>query len=315
MLQRRTAVITLCVAVAAAASQGSPVARAPLAVDSLLVGDLVRTYSVYVPTQPADTPPLVIVFHPSNGDGSVARRATGYGFDRMADSTGCIVAYPWGFGRHWNGCRRHGPYSANTLDIDDPAFVHALIDTLAQLHSVDRKRVFAVGISNGGHMAYRLGLEEPGLVAGVVAVVASLPAPSNLDCTPTGYPVSVMVLNGTADPINTYNGGSCSYGENGYRGDVLSSEATFEYWSDLADLRGRPTVTWFPDVAVDDSCRVEQRTLSSGAVEVTLVTVHGGGHTLPSKWMQWPEHLGTMNRDVEGVDLIWEFISRRMERR
>ena len=130
-----------------------------------------------------------------------------YGFDVLAERHGFVAVYPDGYQRHWNDCRGSANYAANTEDIDDVGFLRALVQQMVEEQGVDPERVFATGLSNGGQMAYRLGLEAPELVAGIAAMAANLPVASNLDCMPSGEPVAAMVMNGTADPVNPYEGG------------------------------------------------------------------------------------------------------------
>ena len=104
--------------------------------------------------------------------------------------------------------------------------MQAIIGHFQMALDIDPREVFAVGYSNGAQMAYRLALEVPNEVRAVAAISANLPTPQNLDCRPSGQPVSVLVMNGTNDPINAYNGGTVSIFGFGNRGTVLSSEET-----------------------------------------------------------------------------------------
>lgn len=56
--------------------------------------------------------------------------------------------------------------------VDDVAFVAALIDQLDGELAVDRERVFATGVSNGGMMAYWLAVERSDLVRAIAPVAA-----------------------------------------------------------------------------------------------------------------------------------------------
>src|SRR5437879_851830 len=83
-----------------------------------------------------------------------------------------------------------------------------MVDTLLTEIGVDRGRVFATGISRGGHMAFRLALEAPSRFRAVAAVAANVPAPENFKCKPAGQGTSsVMIMNGTKDPLNPFDGG------------------------------------------------------------------------------------------------------------
>jgi polyhydroxybutyrate depolymerase len=151
---------------------------------------------------------LVVVMHGSGGNSAQARTATGYGFDRLADEHKFAVVYPNGYDGYWNACNLVGEYDANKINIDDVGFLTALVDKLAQEIGIDPSRVYATGISRGGHMAFRLALEAPARFRAVAAVAANVPVPANFKCNPTGQGTSsVMIMNGTKDPLNPYDGG------------------------------------------------------------------------------------------------------------
>src|SRR5262249_35522139 len=129
--------------------------------------------------------------------------------------------------------------------IDDAGFIEALIAHEAEANKIDKKRVFAAGWSNGGQLAYRLALEHPEDFAGVAAVSASVPVKENLDCGQVDKPISVMVIKGSADPINPYRGGMVNLG-GAKLGNVLSSEDTAKYWAKLLGITAAPDTARLP---------------------------------------------------------------------
>jgi polyhydroxybutyrate depolymerase len=280
---------------------------------SLRVGELERTFAVYVPARLPARAPLVIVLHGSMGSGEQVRSGTFYGFDALADRHGFAVAYPDGFEEHWNDCRREAPYSANLRDVDDVGFLRALVARLAAELDLDPERVYATGISNGGQMAYRLALEAPDLVAAIAPVAAGLPDDANFDCESSGRPVAVLIVNGTADPMNPFEGGRVAlYGVWGDRGGVLSSDASAAYWAGLAG-HGAPPETHRPrDLNGGDGSWVEQFSWRDGpGPEVVHLVVHGGGHTFPHPRWRYPRLLGPTNADVDGAVEVWGFFARQ----
>src|SRR4030042_1455717 len=106
--------------------------------------------------------PLVIVLH---GGGGTAQSTAGMtGMNVKADSSGVIAVYPNGNGRvsdekllTWNA----GNCCGYALDnnIDDVGFIRELIDKLEKKLAIDKARIYATGISNGGMMSYRLACE------------------------------------------------------------------------------------------------------------------------------------------------------------
>src|SRR5260370_2217951 len=110
---------------------------------------------------------------------------------------------------------------------------------------VDMKRFFAGGWSNGAHLAYRLALEYPEDFAGVAVISASVPVKENLDCGQVDKPIPVMIVNGTADPINPFRGGMVNLG-GAKLGNVLSSEDTATYWAKLLGVTAAPQIATLP---------------------------------------------------------------------
>lgn len=270
-----------------------------------------RTFLYYLPARLDAPVALVIVFHSSMGNGAQARAAFGYEFDRIADEHGFLVVYPDGVGGHWNDCREVAPYAARRLGIDDVGFARALVAHLRARWKVDGERVFATGFSNGGHMAIRLALEAPDLVAGVAPVIASLPAETNMVCRVSGEPVSILLMNGTDDPINPYEGGEVAlYGTFVKRGLVVSTEASAAWFARLAGHTGQPERERLPDRDGDDGSTVERARWSGrGRKSVVLYSVRGGGHTVPHPTARAPRLLGRTNADVTAAEEIWSFFS------
>src|SRR5208282_2572641 len=166
---------------------------------ALTVGQQGRTYLLHLPPvyDGKRLLPLVIVLHGGGGNAPGAVRMTG--FSEKADKGGFVVVYPNGSGRlktrllTWNS----GNCCGYALDnnVDDVGFIRALIDELVKTRSIDPKRVYATGMSNGGMMTYRLGCELSDKIAAIAPVAGAL---SVENCQPTN-PVSVIIFHGTAD--------------------------------------------------------------------------------------------------------------------
>lgn len=272
-------------------------------------GGRMRTWIAYVPAKPATPPPLVIALHASMGTGEKARAAYGYDFDLLAEQHGFIAVYPQGYEGHWNDCKVMKPYSARRENIDDVGFLHALVDRLVKDHDADRTRVYVTGISNGGSMTLCLAFQTLDFARAYAAVVASVPVPENMAVTPKNQPVSMLIMNGTDDPINPWQGGDVVlWPVLGNRGPVLSAHASIDYFRKLAGLEGAPQVTKFPDRDPGDGSTVERSSWSApGKRSVALYAIQGGGHSVPHPAMHGWRLLGNSNRDIHAANEIWEF--------
>ena len=130
-------------------------------------------------------------------------------FSREVGARGFLYAQPNGTldrssKRFWNATDACCNY--DHLAVDDVAFLRALIADVNRAHPVDPARVFLIGHSNGGFMALRMACEAGDLIAGVV----SLAGATWLDGArcPSGRPVSVLQVHGTADAVIGYGGGA-----------------------------------------------------------------------------------------------------------
>jgi len=272
-------------------------------------GGHTRTWIAYVPTKLRAHPALVIALHGSMSTAQQARRVYGYDFDLLAQAHGFIAVYPQGYKGHWNDCKAKGPFAAKIENIDDVGFLHMLVDRLAKDHDVDRSHVYVTGVSNGGAMTIRLALQTPDFARAYAAVVASVPAPENMAIMPKGEPVSMLLMNGTADPFNPWRGGDVAlYGVWGNRGPVLSAKESVEYFLKLDELGGSPERTQIPDSDTNDGTTAErQRWTAPGKRNVTLIAIHGGGHSVPHPATYGRPLLGNSNRDFHAANEIWNF--------
>jgi polyhydroxybutyrate depolymerase len=270
-----------------------------------------RPYETYVPGHLPKGVPLVIAMHGSGGDSAQMRMATGYGFERLADEYRFAVVYPNAFEGYWNACNIVGDYSANKLDIDDVGYLTTLVDKLAHDIDIDPSRVFAIGISRGGHMAYRLALEAPARFRAIAAIGANLPTVNNFKCKlPDTGTSSVMIMNGTKDPINPFAGGDVRLFGLLRRGTVHSSRDSARYFAELNRLADAPQTS-----EVRGSVRVERTVWrNTSPVEIELVALDGGGHVIPQPYWRYPRLLGPTPKEPNGPALIWEFFQRQRPR-
>ena len=210
-------------------------------------------------------------------------------FDRMAETAAFIVAYPDGVNETWNAgyCCLGGA----TTGPDDVAFLSRLIDDVQLSHKVDPARVFVVGVSAGGMMAYRVGCELSGRVAGVGAVAGAM----ILDQCRPARPVSVIEIHGTADPLVPYQGGRTAGGATQLSPPTV---AVVERW---AELNRCPTP---PATRTEGPVTTLTRSGCAEGTAVELVTIDGAGHT----W--FAPGLGITNGAVDATATIWGFFSR-----
>jgi polyhydroxybutyrate depolymerase len=263
--------------------------------DSILIEGRYRSFHYNKPANPQPGSSLLFLMHGSGGSGSDMAKSSTKLQSRSATEK-LLIVYPDGYQHFWNECRRYSTARANQEDVNEQAFFQAMINYFDSLYQVDKNKVFAAGMSGGGHMAYKLGLTMPGGIHAIAAIIANLPDSASMDCVPSGKALPVMIVNGTLDEVNPYNGGEMFVNKSSF-GVVQSTEKSFEYWARLAGYSGKPVKKLLPDVDPKDKKRIESYTFKSGnKPEVTLLKVIGGHHDYPN--------------DIDVFLYIWDFFKR-----
>jgi polyhydroxybutyrate depolymerase len=261
--------------------------------DSFMQADFVRLYRVHVPERAELGPaaPLVLVFHGSSQTSLGIQAASG--LDQTADAAGFIVAYleaPMGA---WDVFGDLG-----FLGLDDLGYVREVIERVDRRYVMDRRRIIAVGLSNGGVFSQRLGCELADRLAGFVSVAASMPLLMAQDCTPS-RPISALYILGTADPFFPTAGNPV----------LLSFDGTIDFWARVNGCSGRRIRTALPDLA-DDGTMVYSsmyRPCDRGTRTV-LDSIVGGGHAWPGGVTPAPPSFGPTSRDISANAEIIRFL-------
>ncbi|MEZ5564697.1 MAG: PHB depolymerase family esterase [Gammaproteobacteria bacterium] len=282
-------------------------------------GGLSRSFLVYVPRKVVRPTSVVLVLHGSGGTAQRMRRDTGWAFEEIADRDGVLIVYPQGHQKRWQDCRRVLQESTPEPGIDDVGFLRAVVARLAgdpalEGRQIDADQVFAAGFSNGGQMAFRLALEAPDFVTGIAAIAASLPTSANFNCHASGQAVAVLLIDGDDDPVSPYEGGEIrSLGPFNRRGAVRPVEATAEYFSQLAGYADPPFEHRYPDADARDGTVASRRVWSvENRPEIDLITIYGGGHTIPHPIKRMPRIFGRTSHDFSAAEEIWRFFGRQL---
>jgi len=273
-----------------------------------------RQFTYYRPKDLQENSSLIFVLHSSNGTAAQIRALFGYRFDQIAQQKNAIIVYPQGLKNHWNDCRKSGPYYANKKNIDDVDFIKQLISLFHKRHSIADQGTFATGLSNGGNFALRLALELPQEISAVAAIGTNFPSAENFDCQHSSIPMSFLLINGTADPINPYHGGMVSLHGFGKRGTVMSSEKTIEYWLRNAGIRSPPTEKLIENQNTYDQTQSIHKRWQNSQTLVELITVQGGGHNIPHPNFSPNPIFGPHSKDYWAADLVYDFFQRSSKR-
>jgi polyhydroxybutyrate depolymerase len=262
---RLTAVVIVVLGFIAGGGTRASALPAGDAPGELVVGGLPRTYQLHVPAGLDHPAGLVINLHGAGTTGSGQAALSNY--NAIADQYGFVVAYPDGIDFSWADGR--GASVPDRQGVDDVGFLVQLVDRLSRDYGIAPGRVFATGFSAGAFMATRLACERADLISAVAPVAGSLGVA--YPCAPS-RPMSVLQVNGNADPVVPFNGGTM-LGRGGYS-DIVAPPAMAQRWR---DVDGCP-------VPVEDVQGAVHRFSAAGCAggtEVVFVQVDGGDHSWP----------------------------------
>lgn len=167
-----------------------------------------RPYRFGLPAgaDPSKPLPLVLYLHGFGAGASSFER--GLHVQDLANRKGFAFAVPDGTPngqkqKFWNAT--DSCCNFERVDIDDVAYLRAVLDDASTKHPIDPKRVYVVGFSNGGFMAHRLACELSDRIAAIASIAGSVWDDASR-CQPK-EPVAVLQIHGDKDPAVAFEGG------------------------------------------------------------------------------------------------------------
>jgi polyhydroxybutyrate depolymerase len=281
-------------------------------------GDSVRGYKVHVPPSydPNKGMPMLFALH-GLGQNAVMFAVDGASWPAKADKEGFILVMPtgnvqnadgsWGTVGSWNAGECCG--GAATSEVDDVALIRAIAEEVGKHLNVDRSRVYATGLSNGGFLSFRLACEAADLFTAVAPGAGAIGSPtiapmgvgnsSFTTCSPS-RPVSVLAMHGTDDPLVPYE----------------YMKPSLERMAEAAGCKATTEPATAPKSSGDATCTTY--TGCPAGIEITGCTVAGGGHC----WFGndtcgtgdttgfGSAIVGANSKNFVSTDAAWEFLKR-----
>jgi len=245
-----------------------------------------REYLLHVPRgyDRSRPTPLVISLHGAGGWPVQQMELTLW--NQLADEQGFIVVYP-------SGLVGIGPRVWGERDV---RFIGELIDKLQATYNIDRARIYANGLSNGGGMSFVLSCTMSDRIAAVGLVGAALILPWNW-CT-DHRPVPMIAFHGTADPMAPYKGGKSWVADGAF--------PALETWAAKWARRNHCAPMPIKSSVAADVTRREYTSCADNAA-VVLYTIEGGGHTWPGGTPLPEWFAGRTSRGVDATREMWAF--------
>ncbi len=275
---------------------------------------LPRSFIVYVPESANSNSPLPVVINFHGGGGRAENYRAYTKMDATAEKYKFMVVYPNGTGRYknrlltWNAgtCCAY----ANKNKIDDVGFIRKLIDDLPKYAKVDKSRIYATGLSNGGMMSYRLALE----LSDKIAAIASVAGNMHVEEFNPKRPIPIMHIHSVDDPRALYRGGlGPAFPLTKYRVEHRDVQEVMDLWSEFNGCQKGPYK--YKDLAFKTEQGVQRAekwayTACDHRAEVVHWKLHEVGHVWPGgKQDVMTEILGASTEVINASEIMWKFFS------
>lgn len=184
---------------------------------------------------------------------------------------------------------------------DDILLTKTAIDSLVAAGAVDSDRVYAAGMSSGGHMAFYTAFKLQDQIAAVAPIAGSITlytlyptakSPGVFDNYVLNKPMPICHIQGDADTIVDINGGSW----------YASWASIRAKWIAANKVNPTPVTINLPDTNKTDGTTVVKYEYrgATPASDIDDYLIRWGGHSVPGIE-------SVANQDMNAYDTIWEF--------
>jgi polyhydroxybutyrate depolymerase len=264
---------------------------------------IARAYRVHVPAKydPARPAPLLVAMHGGGGNMDLQADDRYYGLVAKSESEGAVVVFPNGTSRFdsgklatWNA----GDCCAGAVrrGADDVGFIRTVVAQVESRWSIDRRRVYATGMSNGAMMAYRLACEAADIFTAIAPVAG---ADVTRDCRPS-RPVAVLHIHAKDDPRVLFDGG---------KGQAAGGVSHTSVPSTIAQWVAHDRCTAATQRVLDQpGAWCELHAGCDGGAQVELCVTETGGHSWPGGAK--PRGGPAASQAISANDMMWDFFHR-----
>lgn len=246
-----------------------------------------REYYIYLPKGADLTKkyPAVVTFHGFESDANGVKWLLQP--EKKAEAFKYIMIFPNALNKSWNVGKGLGSKNKNA---DDKAFLATLLNTLPARHPINKKKIYAMGFSNGAQMASLAYCDFGDKIAAVGIVAHSM----NISSCQPKYKTPVTLFQGTSDKYVPFNGGG-KYGIRSYKNSLNFFVKANGVGGIVDKVINKKTV----------NCqRYQNLNKTSKVIGCSLI---GTGHSWPGARKFKPEVFGKANTEINATDFLFNF--------
>ncbi len=271
--------------------------------ETFLYDDILREYILYIPENMPQDAPLVIGLHGYTSSPWTFKN--NFGWDELAEENKFLMCYPQGTTELYNNYS-HWNAQIPLSTVDDVGFISSLALYLANKYNIDTNRIFVVGFSNGGYMAYTLACERPDVFRAAASVSGLMSEgtwaslnPENL--SPEKWleyseltPIPICHIHGTADRIVPIDGSEYLPA---FKSEV-SAQDTVKFWAEINGCTIEETKN------ITENVTAYYYINPKNDIQVWYYEYKGWTHFWPSK-----DYIVDKPSEINAQEIIWSFFS------
>ncbi len=277
---------------------------------TILVDGLQRTYIIHLPPLFDTTEKLPLIFALHGGGGTAQGAVNLYNLEPLADKNSFIIVYPDAINKAWKIPGMTSRLKGADTGINDAHFISVLLDTLIARYKIDDKKVFCTGISRGAMFSFYLADVLNSRIKAIAPVCGGI-SKTMAATYSFKIPISVLMINGTEDPLVKYDGG---YGtlnkrnEGNEDADLLPAEDLVTKIVSFNHCNATPKSIELPDVEASDECTETEYVYDCNNVKVDFIKIKNGGHTWAGGTQYLPKFIiGRLCKDFSASQKIFDF--------
>lgn len=277
---------------------------------TIIVDGLQRNYIIHLPPAFNTLKKLPLIFALHGGGGTAKSAVSFYNLDALADNNNFIVVYPDAVNKAWKIPGMVTRVKDYDTTVNDLHFMNGLLDTMIAIYKADSQKVFLTGISRGAMFSYYLADAMNERITAIAAVSGGI-SQMQLSCYSFKKPISVLMINGTKDPLVTYDGG---YGTLNKRNkgqkdaDLVPAEQLLQKIVMLDHCNTVAQTLMLPDADLSDGCTETEHIYGGNNVKVDFIKIINGGHTWPGGTQYLPRFIiGRLCKDFNASQKIFDF--------